>query len=168
MSLGATKAVLMRGDPGLFDILKKVGRIAVSTLTGGPVAGISTAVGSLGFRSGPTLNLPPIGSIVAPGGARIPVPGITGAVQRALPGGATGFVDAGAGMAGCPKGFHLNRSAYMTRAGPIAKMSRCVRNRRRNLSNGRANSKALRRMAAWEKQDKRRRVTLRKIARSAS
>jgi len=68
---------------------------------------------------------------------------------------------------GCPKGSHLNRSSYMTMAGFVEKGTKCVSNRRRNLSNGRANTRALRRMAAWEKQDKKRRNTLKAIARSA-
>jgi len=68
---------------------------------------------------------------------------------------------------GCPKGFHINRASYHTAAGFVERGTRCVRNRRRNLSNGRANTRALRRMTAWEKQDKKRRQTLAAIARSA-
>lgn len=53
----------------------------------------------------------------------------------------------------------------MTQAGLVAKGTRCVRNRRRNLSNGRANTRALRRMAAWDKQERRLGKTLKAIAR---
>jgi len=66
---------------------------------------------------------------------------------------------------GCPSGFHPNKSSYMTQAGFVAAGSKCVRNRRRNLSNGRANTRALRRMAAWDKQERRLAKTLKAIAR---
>jgi len=72
----------------------------------------------------------------------------------------------GGGSPGCPSGFHPNKSSYMTLTeGFIEKGSKCVRNRRRNLSNGRANTRALSRMAAWDKQERRRITTLKKIAR---
>jgi len=66
---------------------------------------------------------------------------------------------------GCPQGFHPNKSDYYTRAGFVAEGSKCVRNRRRNLSNGRANTKALRRMAAWDKQERKLGKTMKAIAR---
>lgn len=66
---------------------------------------------------------------------------------------------------GCPSGFHPNKSSYMTRVGFVMKGTKCVRNRRRNLSNGRANTRALRRMAAWDKQERRLGRTLKAIAR---
>jgi len=66
---------------------------------------------------------------------------------------------------GCPQGFHPNKSDYMTKAGFVAKHSKCVRNRRRNLSNGRANTRSLRRMAAWDKQERKLGKTLKAIAR---
>jgi len=72
---------------------------------------------------------------------------------------------AGPAGGGCPQGFHPNKSSYMTKGGFVQKHSRCVRNRRRNLSNGRANTRAMRRMAAWDKQDRRLGSTLKKIAR---
>ena len=64
-------------------------------------------------------------------------PGIVGAAQRIVPGGATGFEVMGAGI-GCPSGFHPNKSSYMTQAGFVEKGTRCVRNRRRNNLNPRA------------------------------
>jgi len=66
---------------------------------------------------------------------------------------------------GCPSGFHPNKSSYMTASGFVERGSRCVRNRRRNLSNGRANTRALRRLAAWDKQERKRIGVLRRIAR---
>jgi len=66
---------------------------------------------------------------------------------------------------GCPSGFHPNKSTYMTALGLVEKGTKCVKNRRRNLSNGRANTRALRRMAAWDKQERRLGSTLKKIAR---
>jgi len=53
----------------------------------------------------------------------------------------------------------------MTAAGFVEKGSRCVKNRRRNLSNGRANTRALRRLSAWDKQERKRIGVLRRIAR---
>jgi len=92
--------------------------------------------------------------------------GLLAASQRLFPGGATGFVVAGPAVGdGCPQGFHPNKSDYMTKGGFVAKHSKCVRNRRRNLSNGRANTKALRRMAAWDKQERKLGKTLKAIAR---
>jgi len=70
-----------------------------------------------------------------------------------------------AATAGCPQGFHPNKSDYMTKGGFVAAGSKCVRNRRRNLSNGRANTRSLRRMAAWDKQERKLGKTLKAIAR---
>jgi len=66
---------------------------------------------------------------------------------------------------GCPSGYHPNKSNYMTAQGFVAKGSKCVRNRRRNLSNGRANTRALSRMAAWDKQERKLAKTLKAIVR---
>jgi len=159
MSLASQRAIVMRGDPGLFDIVKKglgfVPRTALSPFLPPPIARVAFG--------GRDVRFPPVGSIQRPGGfIQRPTPGVAGRVQRALPGGATGFESMG-----CPKGMHPNRSSYHTAAGFVERGTICVRNRRRNLSNGRANTRALRRMAAWEKQDKKRRTTLKAIARSA-
>jgi len=160
VSLSSQRAILMRGDPGLFDILKKVGKAALGFVPGGRVA--TTALGFIGGGAGQgaprfpvALPLPPrLGGIRRPGGA-VQVPGPTAQLV-------------GAAMGGCPKGMHPNRSSYHTAQGFVERGTRCVRNRRRNLSNGRANTRALRRMAAWEKQDKKRRNVLKAIARSAN
>jgi len=96
----------------------------------------------------------------------VPTPGFRGAVERFVPGGRTGLmVAAGPAGGGCPQGFHPNKSDYMTKAGFVAEGTKCVRNRRRNLSNGRANTRSLRRMAAWDKQERKLGKTLKAIAR---
>lgn len=96
----------------------------------------------------------------------VSTPGFKAAIQRAIPGGRTGLQLAAASPAGgCPQGFHPNKSDYMTRAGFVAQGTKCVRNRRRNLSNGRANTRSLRRMAAWDKQERKLGKTLKAIAR---
>jgi len=92
-------------------------------------------------------------------------PGIGAFVQRAIPGGRTGLQVALPATGGCPSGYHPNKSNYMTKAGFVAQGTKCVRNRRRNLSNGRANTRALRRMAAWDKQERKLGKTMKAIAR---
>lgn len=66
---------------------------------------------------------------------------------------------------GCAKGFHPNKSDYYTAEGFVQRGTKCVKNRRRNLSNGRANTKSLRRIVAWDKQDKKLGKSLKSIAR---
>jgi len=137
-------------------------------LTGGPVGALG------GFVRSPTRSrggLPSPPSVTGRHGTTlrgIPVvrtPGIRGMLQRGIPGGATGFQVPVATGSGCPSGFHPNKSAYMTQAGWVDEGSKCVKNRRRNLSNGRANTRSLRRMAAWDKQERRLSKTLKAIAR---
>lgn len=152
MSLASQRAVLLRGDPGLFDILKRgasfVARKAFTTFAPGPVQLITSFAQGGGRRPGIALPAPPAG---------LAFPRGSGAAAQA----------AGAPSAGCAKGFHVNKSSYFTKAGFVEMGTKCVKNRRRNLSNGRANTRSLRRMTAWEKQDKKRRQTLAAIARSA-
>jgi len=82
------------------------------------------------------------------------------------PGAVAGGITVPVGVGnGCPSGFHPNKTDYMTQAGFVEAGTRCVRNRRRNLSNGRANTRALRRMAAWDKQERRLAKTLKSIVR---
>jgi len=152
MGLHSQRAILMRGDPGLFDILKKgIGFITKSVVP----PPIRAGVGAIRTFAGVALPRPPRGVAAFPRGAAGPAPAFAAAGPVAASG-------------GCPKGFHANRSSYFTKAeGFVEEGTKCVRNRRRNLSNGRANTRALRRMTAWEKQDKKRRQTLAAIARSA-
>jgi len=98
--------------------------------------------------------------------AIVRAPGLRAGIERLVPGGRTGLMVAAASPGdGCPQGFHPNKSDYMTKAGFVAEGTKCVRNRRRNLSNGRANTRSLRRMAAWDKQERRLGKTLKAIAR---
>jgi hypothetical protein len=162
--------ILAQGDPGLGSLLKRIGKGVAGLVTGGPLGAVAGLMSSQGPKG--VARLPAPGQIPRPGApgtmSILSVPGVTGALQQFVPGGATGLMAMAApGGGACPKGYHPNKSGYMTRGGYVAAGVKCVRNRRRNLSNGRANTRALSRMAAWEKQDKRRRVTLRKIARSA-
>jgi len=163
------------GDPGLFDVFKRVARAGLGFVTGGPGGA------ARGFFSGGAPVLPPPGSVPVPASRRtIPiqdVPGVRGVLERALPGGATGRsvtipglpIATGTAMVRggnpCLSGFHLNKTSYMTRGGFVEAFTKCVRNRRRNLSNGRANSRAMSRMIAWDKQTRKRVSALRKIAR---
>lgn len=161
--------ILQRGDPGLFDVLKRFGRAATGFARGG-VTGAVAGFLSPAQRARASLQaLTPLGSIPIGLSSPVPVvrtPGVRGALERFIPGGATGLqVGAVAPAGGCPSGYHPNKSSYMTAAGMVAKGSRCVRNRRRNLSNGRANSRALRRLSAWDKQERKRIGVLRRIAR---
>jgi len=141
-------------------------------ISGGPLGAVRGFVTTGG---GSRKGLPRTAAIMQRGGGAGPVqrtipvrpiPSIRGLAQRIVPGGATGLqVTVPAAGSGCPSGFHPNKSDYMTKAGFVAQGSKCVRNRRRNLSNGRANTRALRRMAAWDKQERRLGKTMKAIAR---
>jgi len=78
-----------------------------------------------------------------PGGGLSLFPGV--------PGGLTGFAEPTV-EGTCPKGHHLNKSSYFLKDGTsVAAMSRCVKNRRRNNSNGRAAMRAARRLLGRKK-----------------
>lgn len=142
------------GDPGFFDVLKKVGKAAVGFVTGGPVGAIQAVLPQPTPRqvmrgaqqAGP-------GTVFVPPGARgtgiIPVPGITGAVQRTLPGGASGYM-------GIPRGYHLAKDGS----------GRVVRNRRTNYANPRALNRAVRRVEGFGRLVSRSKKSVRKAARS--
>lgn len=126
-----------RGDPGLFGFLGNIAKKALPFIPGvGPVA--STALDLFGGGGRPQ---------------QVPRPGPVGAVQRFLPGGRTGMMDAPAGTRiACPSGHHPNKSDYTLLDGSfIAKGSRCVKNRRRNPLNPRAASRAIARIASAKK-----------------
>lgn len=93
-------------------------------------------------------------------------PGLKGALQRLVPGGATGFevtTQAGPSVA-CPPGFHPNKTSYFLKDGTfVPEGTRCVRNRRRNPMNPRALSRAISRVESAKKASKRlSRITVRK------
>jgi len=165
----------MTEKPG--DVRAFVHKRIFGAIKGGLTGGFAGAAGGF-LTSGGRRNVPRKRSRAitrrAPRRARrparqsrvIPVPGIRGLSQRLIPGGRTGLMVAPqAAGGGCPQGFHPNKSDYMTKAGFVAQGSKCVRNRRRNLSNGRANTRSLRRMAAWDKQERKLGKTLKAIAR---
>jgi len=90
------------------------------------------------------------------------VPGIRGALQRAIPFGATGLqvqAPLGVGVAvtgGCPSGFHPNKSNYYRGDGAggvvqVLKGTMCVRNRRMNALNPRAATRSIARVGAGKR-----------------
>jgi len=175
VGLHSQRAMNLRGDPGFLSTLGgalKGGTIGL--LTGGPAGLVTGALsGAVGGFASPAPSVPYPPNVPGPMGIYGPqvpltrVPGVTGALQRALPGGATGYeVTLPQGGGGAPQGFHLNRTGYYTSAGYVPAGSKWVRNRRRNISNGPANQRALRRLVAWDKADRSRRRALKSINRA--
>jgi len=190
----AIKAAKFQGDPGLFGFLGKaargLGSLAVKTLVPAPFRlGAQAALSRLApsVSSGAGFQVPGrVQSSVPLAGARrlqgfgparpgigsTPVtrtPGVRGAVQRILPGGATGFEVAGGGPGMLPpRGFHLNKTGYfLTSAAEFGQFvepfSRFVRNRRRNPGNMRAADRAISRIESAKRMAKRlSRITVRK------
>jgi len=169
-----------RGDPGFFDIFKKVGggilRTAGAVATGSLGTILGGVLGSRGAAPrGVSLAPPPIiqrvGGLAPPRGLPgfpsaplRPVPGAVGAVQRFLPGGATGFEPALG--AACPVGFRPNKSSYTLSSGELVLPgTRCVRVRRRNFANGKALNRSIGRVRGFERMVKRNRKALRGLSR---
>lgn len=129
-----------QGDPGIFSFIgKAVGSVAkfAGGLLPGPLGGIAKGIGGILAPSAPQVQ--PFAQQLPFGGPRIPLsiqgiptPGIGGAVQRALPGGASGYQ-------GCYPGYHLDK----------ATKSKCVRNRSMNPANPKALRRAIRRQAGF-------------------
>lgn len=169
MGLHEQRAVALRGDPGILSALSGAVK---GFFTGGPVGAVTGAISGYSkpkqvAPAPPQLPAPGYSGIPRPGGGFVPlvrIPGVAGALQRALPGGGTGY-GAPVGINGAPQGYHLNKSGYYTSGGYVAPRSKWVRNRTRNVSNGKANMRALRRLTAWDKTDRRRRAQLKRIAR---
>lgn len=104
--------------------------------------------------------------------------GFKGMMERAVPGGATGYevqhngqevpqqVRAWANRAGRPsprRGHHFNKTGYMTMAGYVFPGQKQVRNRRRNPMNPKALDRAIGRVSSAKKlSEKLSRVTIRK------
>jgi len=127
----AIKRASYTGDPGLF---------------GDIFGGIKGAIGGA-FKGFTGMGRMPTAPIAGPGfplfAPQVPAPGVLPAIQRALPGGATGM------MAGCApmSGYHLNKSEYFLKSGEfVPEGSRLVRNRKRNPANARATSRAISRV----------------------
>lgn len=156
------------GDPGLFGSIwsgiKSVGGAVAGgvtgLLTGGPIGAVAGAVQGSGLikSSNPTVALPGgvptlTGDKWMVGGVQssVPVtatPGIGAAIQRLLPGGATGLeVAMPVSANGNPSGFHLNKTGYFLKDGTwVPPQSKWVRNRRKNPTNPRALSNAMSRL----------------------
>jgi len=189
----AIKAAKAQGDPGIFGTLGRLAKravgTAVSTFVPGPIRTIGAAAlaagrGLISQPSAGGFTLPPARGGAFGGGARVarlgparpgigtPVtrtPGIRGAVQRILPGGATGFEVVGAtGAQLPPRGFHLNKTGYFLTSVAefgtfVEPFSRFVRNRRRNPGNMRAADRAISRIESAKRMAKRlSRITVRK------
>ena len=169
---GARQGMPGMGDPGLFGGLFNIGK----SIAGAVIPGFSTAEKlvsrgakalGIGSRRAPTPPPRPVAPAYDPAQPQRPVPGIRGFVQRALPGGRSGYqepavVGAIDGMP--PKGYHLNESDYWLKDGTfVPARSRWVKNRRRNPLNPRAASKAISRIEQLKRATKRfGRITIRK------
>ena len=156
------------GDPGLFGALGSiVGKVAgVVRNIPGPIgwgAGAAQKLLSPQQRSQGIPGLPPVPWAGLP---QIPKPGLEGTMERLLPFGETGMIDAP--TVGAPSGYHVNKTAYWRHdeAGEwqfIPAESRWVKNRRRNPLNPRAASKAIGRLESLKKATARfSRITIRK------
>jgi hypothetical protein len=139
-----------QGDPGLRDWGRRAMGWGVKTalgLTGfgGAAAAVQAATGggSNGAIRGP-LERHRVGPPVQ---VMVPRPGLIGAIQRAVPGGATGTMVApgfGANGSGCESGFRPNKTSYFLKDGTFVEAgSRCVRRRQRNPLNPKAMSRAI-------------------------
>lgn len=148
----------MAGDPGLFGFLGKVVKGAAGVVGGlgiPVVSGVARTVAGLipgQAPVGPGMPgpAPSMASRVFGGGSlpilrqalpgQVPTPGIVGAGQRLIPGGATGYE-------GCGNGTRPNKSGYWLQSGQYVEPgSVCVRRRRMNPLNPRALSRAMRRI----------------------
>lgn len=173
-----------RGDPGLFSFLgKALGGIA-KIVSGGVKS-------ALGLQPPVTISSQ-VPSIIAP--RFPPVQGFSGLpggfppgpqqfglinINRPAPMGVdnvpSGIPSLMAPGASCGKGFHLNKSRYVTRGGGTSHYALglqlhergtvCVKTRRMNVGNARALRRALRRVSGFAKLVKRSR---RAVARAAS
>lgn len=123
------------GDPGFFGSIGKfLGGAAkvIGASLPGPLGIPATVLGGL-FTQQQAPTMPTVFR---------PTPGPFGVIQRAVPGGATGFEGCPPGAA-CPRGSHLNKSDYFLKDGTfVPRGSRCVSNRSRNVLNSRALTRA--------------------------
>lgn len=151
------------GDPGLLGFLGRVVKTGLGVVSklGIPIASglAGTVSGFIPGRpfgaapaapAGPGLPGPvtptvsrftgPMPISIAQAGRQIPTPGIAGRIQRAVPGGATGFE-------GCGAGYRANKSGYWLQSGQYVDPGTvCVKSRRMNPLNPRALSRAMRRI----------------------
>jgi hypothetical protein len=147
---------------GFFDFIgsavKKVAQVGLGFATGGVGGAVRAAIP----MKAPTMGVPTSfpGEMMPSLPVSVPQPGMLAAVQRALPGGATGMMGAMP-----PQGYHLNKTAYFLRDGSfVPARSRYVRNRTRNNANGRALRKAIGRVSGFAGDVKRSRKSLKAIS----
>lgn len=164
----AMQPQLARG--GFTDVLKKVAGVAVSALPG-PVgtivrAGANIISPSRASVPAPTAIPNPVDTSTSFTGIRTPLVSIgreTTMRQSIYAQGVS--VGTPTGADGCPKGYHRNRTGYFTKGdGYVAPGTKCVRNRTRNIANGRALRRAISRASGFDKLVKRNRKALRSLA----
>lgn len=144
------------GDPGLFGAIGGALKGAVTGFVGSgfnPLGAIGGAVSSFTGGGGQPQGLP--SNLPA-----LPTPGVPGMIQRALPGGKSGYVSQGPP----PKGYRLNKTSYFLKDGTfVPEGSRYVKIRRRNALNPRALSRAMSRLTSAKKASKQlSRISIRK------
>ena len=172
------------GDPGFFgDLWGGIKGAVGGFVTGGPLGAIGGAIkGAIGERESVQSAAPRLPPMLSPaptmvggpltrnfGVPQVPVPGVTGFVQRGFAGGATGYMDdpeaQRAGQAS-QTGYHWNKSGYFLKSGEwVAKGTRQVKNRRRNPLNPRALDRSISRITSAKRASKKlSRVTIRKAS----
>jgi hypothetical protein len=142
------------GDPGIFG---DIGRFIGGAVKSIPVVGglVGSGITALSNKLDPIRTAPGLPTL---SGATLPIlqqqagvvktPGLLGVAQRAIPGGETGYLQAGP----APSGYHWNKADYFLRDGTfVAKGSKLVKNRRRNPANSRATNRAISRVASAKK-----------------
>jgi len=128
------------GAGGIFSsILGGITGAVGGLLSGGPLGAVTGAV--KGFSKGTTPGIASVPSTIPV----IKTPGVTGVVQRLIPGGATGYQVPVASMSG----YHVNKSGYWTSQGYVAPGTKMVRNRRMNPGNAGALRRSIRREKAF-------------------
>jgi len=166
---GAAVGGGFQGDPGLFGFIGRgikaiggavLGRTPVGAAIG-TVAGVLAGRGATSPRGqAPILTRPRVGPGITRFAAQevVAKPGARGALERFFPGGATGLIvqpTGGVNGAGCPSGFHANKSSYRLLSGELVmKGTKCVRNRRRNPMNPRALDRAIGRIKSAKRVSK--------------
>lgn len=133
------------------SLLGKIGGALGGGVKGFLSGGVTGAVSGL-FGGGNRPPAPvPAGTLpgTGQGGTAFHFPGF--GFTHLSPGGGGGAVQPSGG--GCPKGFHLNKHALPASKshGAVAARTICVRNRHTNALNGRAASRALRRLKRADK-----------------
>lgn len=120
-----------KGDPGLFgsigSVIGKVGGLVGSILPG-PIGAGAKLASKLFTGTKSTARAPR---------APTPTPGMRGILERAVPGGRTGY-ECGSSN-GCSPGYHLNKGGENPK-------TYCVKNRKTNYANPKALSRAADRM----------------------